>query len=263
MIREDFHVHTTFCDGEDRAETVVQAAVAMGMTRLGFSGHSHTPCDESYCMSAAGTAAYRSEIAALREKYRQRLAICCGIEQDYFADLPAGDYDYVIGSVHYLKIGGDYVPVDGDPEIFQKAAQEYFGGDFYAMAELYYRQEADVVGRTRADLIGHFDLIAKFNEGGRFFDESHPRYVRAATEALDALLETGRPFEVNSGAISRGWRTTPHPSPPLLKRIAAKGGRVVLSSDSHRAATLCYRFDECERLCASMGLKPERFLLRR
>lgn len=130
MIREDFHVHTTFCDGEDRAETVVQAAVAMGMTRLGFSGHAHTPCDESYCMSAAGTAAYRSEIAALREKYRQRLAICCGIEQDYFADLPAGDYDYVIGSVHYLKIGGDYVPVDGIPKFSRRPPKNISAATF-------------------------------------------------------------------------------------------------------------------------------------
>ena len=57
MLAETFEYLLVTGNGEDHAEAVVQAAIAMGMTRLGFSGHSHTPCDESYCMSVAGTAA--------------------------------------------------------------------------------------------------------------------------------------------------------------------------------------------------------------
>ena len=120
-------------------------------------------------------------------------------------------------------------------------------------------ESADVIARTHADLIGHFDLITKYNEKNALFDEESPRYLDAAFSALDALLETGRPFEVNTGAISRGYRSRPYPALPLLRRIAQKGGRVVLSSDSHSAKTLCAHFAEATALCESVGLKPEPF----
>lgn len=256
MILEDFHVHTTWCDGRDTAEAVVLRAVRMGVTRLGFSGHAHTPCDESYCMTPEGTKAYRREIAALKSRFAGQIEIFCGIEADMFSDADARDFDYAIGSVHYLKTDDGYVPVDESPRALLRAARERFGGDMLALAEAYYRQESRVIDITGADLIGHFDLISKFNEGGALFDEESPRYLDAAFAAIDALLETGVPFEVNTGAVSRGYRGRPYPAPPLLKRVAEKGGSVVLSSDSHSAATLCARFDEADRLCRSVGLTP-------
>ena len=76
MILEDFHVHTPWCDGKDTAETIVRHALELGMNRLGFSGHAHTPCDESYCMSAEKTAGYQREIEALRTEYADRITTC-------------------------------------------------------------------------------------------------------------------------------------------------------------------------------------------
>ncbi len=250
----DFHVHTSFCDGRDTAEAVVQSALSLGMKRLGFSGHAHTPFDPAACMSPEATEEYKREIARLREKYKGQIEIFCGVEQDYFSDLPTEDYDYVIGSVHYLYEGGDYRCVDWTAERLRAMIDECFGGDPYAMAEAYFRQEADIVQKTNADVIGHFDLLTKFCEQDPLFDEENPRYIAASNAALDALLKTGRPFEINTGAISRGYRTTPYPSLRLLRRIAERGGRVILSSDSHRADTLCFHFEECHALIESLGL---------
>ena len=50
MIREDYHVHTTFSDGRNSMEEMVLSAVSMGMQKIGFSDHSHTSFDLSYCM---------------------------------------------------------------------------------------------------------------------------------------------------------------------------------------------------------------------
>ncbi len=99
MIRADFHVHTTFCDGQAAPEEMVRAALETGLDAIGFSGHSRTAFDESWCMSEAGTAAYRAEIARLKDAYAGRIAVYCGIEQDILSELPAEGYDYVIGSV--------------------------------------------------------------------------------------------------------------------------------------------------------------------
>ena len=40
MIKENFHTHTTFCDGSHSAEEMVLSAIEKGFTALGFSGHS-------------------------------------------------------------------------------------------------------------------------------------------------------------------------------------------------------------------------------
>lgn len=261
MTRRDLHMHTTFCDGKSTPEEMVIAAIDRGLSVIGFSAHSHTDFDLSYCLTAEGTAQYRSEVDRLRLKYRDRIRILCGIEQDIWSDAPTNDYDYVIGSVHYLKKDGVYIPVDESPEILLTAVEDHYGGDIYALAEDYYSDVSQVVERTGADIIGHFDLITKFNEEGRMFNEADPRYVAAWTAAADKLLKTGTPFEINTGAISRGWRTEPYPSWDILRYIAAKGGSVILSSDSHSADSLACRFDDCEALVRELGLSVSSFAL--
>ena len=244
----DLHTHTIYCDGKNTPEEMIQAALAKGLTCLGFSGHGYAPYDTDCCMSVKGAAAYRAEIAALREKYAGRIRILCGVEQDYWSDASTAEYDYVIGSVHYVKAGGELCCVDNTPEISKVAVDKHFGGDWYAFAEAYFATVADVVNKTRCRIIGHFDLVSKFNEKERFFDESHPRYVAAWQGALDALLPCGVPFEINTGAITRLWRTTAYPTADMIEYIRKHGGRLLLSSDSHSDQTLCYGFERYENL---------------
>ena len=240
----DLHVHTTFSDGRSTPEEVVQAAIAKGMETLGFSDHSYTDFDTAYCIPKEKIPAYREEINALKTKYAEQLEILCGIEQDFHSEESTDGYDYVIGSVHYVKAGGAYLPVDESKERLLDAVRRYFGGDIYALIEAYYATVAQVAESIRPDIIGHFDLISKFNEGGKLFDESHPRYIAAWQSAADKLLEAGIPFEINTGAISRGYRTTPYPAAPIREYLAARSARFLWSSDSHRADTLCFAFPE-------------------
>ena len=253
MRLADFHVHTFYCDGKDSPGDIVKEAIRRGLKRLGFSGHSYTAFDTEYCMSREGTQSYMAEIDSLNEEYSGKIEILCGIEKDYYSDVETEGFDYVIGSVHYVDVDGEFLPIDDSPEAFTNLIHRC-NDDPYDMAERYYALVADVVNKTNADIIGHFDLITKFNEGGKFFDEENPRYVSACNDALDALLKTGKPFEINTGAISRGWRKTPYPSERILSYIASHNGSVILSSDSHDKATLMYKFAECEELARKFGL---------
>ena len=239
----DLHIHTTFSDGRNPPEEMVLAAIAKGMTTIGFSDHSYTPFDTAFCIPKEKLPAYREEIAALKAKYAGQIEILCGIEQDFYSDEPTDGYDYVIGSVHYVKVGEAYLPVDESRERLLDAVKRHFGGNIYALAEAYYRTVAQVAEKLHPSIIGHFDLITKFNEGGTLFDESHPRYIAAWQAAADKLLTAGIPFEINTGAISRGYRTAPYPAAPIREYLAARGANFLLSSDSHRADTLCFGFD--------------------
>ena len=239
MGLRELHVHTVFSDGENTPEEVALAAIAKGVTTLGFSDHSFTAFDTRYCMQR-DYGSYRAEIARLREKYRGQIEILTGIEQDYYAADSAEGFDYVIGSVHYLRVPGGYAPVDDDPKTLLDAVNTCFGGDFCALAECYFETAADVVRRTGATIIGHFDLVSKFRDTVPLPGIDSPRYTAAWQRAVDRLLPFGVPFEVNHGAIARGLRKTPYPTPEMQAYILSHGGTLLPSSDSHRADTLCF-----------------------
>ena len=237
----DLHMHTVFSDGENTPEEMVREAIRRGLDTVGISDHSHLdPCD----MSEEATLEYRKEIARLKEKYAGQIRVLCGLERDYISD-DFRPYDYVIGSVHLLTMpDGHHVSVDWTAEKQREGVEKYFGGDWYAFAEEYYATEAKVVEVTKCDIIGHFDLITKFTEQSPDFDLRHPRYVKAWQRAADVLLKTGKPFEINTGAMSRGYRTEPYPARDIREYIRAAGGKMILSSDSHRKDTIAYRFED-------------------
>ena len=104
MIFEDFHIHSTFSDGNNAPEEIIKNAINNGIKRIGISDHSYTPFDESYCLKEKDVFRYISEIYGLKEKYSNDIEIYCGIEQDIFSGKPTNNFDYVIGSVHYLNV---------------------------------------------------------------------------------------------------------------------------------------------------------------
>lgn len=239
----DLHMHTIWSDGTNTAEEMVQEAIRKGLETVGISDHSSgDPCG----MTLEQSVEYRAEIARLKEKYAGQIRVLCGLERDYFTD-DFADYDYTIGSVHWLAMpDGHRVPIDYMAEKLREGAEKYFGGDFYALAEAYYAMMAKVVEVTKCDIIGHFDLITKFIEQDPAFDTNHPRYVKAWQQAADELLKTGKPFEVNTGAISRGYRTTPYPAKEIRDYIREHGGKLIMSSDAHAKENIAFRFDEWE-----------------
>ena len=85
-------------------------------------------------------------------------------------------------------------------------------------------------------------------------DTSHPRYKQASEKALTKLIEGGLIFEVNTGAISRGYRTTPYPSKDLLLKIRELGGKVIISSDTHSVHTVDAGYDDASLMLKSLGL---------
>ncbi|MGN0301906.1 MAG: histidinol-phosphatase [Anaerotardibacter sp.] len=254
MAYSAFHNHTTYCDGKNTPEEMVLEAIKLGMPSLGFSGHSYTFFDESYCMSKEATRAYLAELARLKERYADQITIFIGIEQDMYSTEPTAPYDFVIGAKHYLYKDGIYLDVDDCPEVITRDCQTHFGGDFYAYAEAYYEQASHIIDKTQCTFIAHFDLVTKFNEGNALFDESNPRYQKAALKAVDTLCEQGAVFEINTGAMIKGYRTTPYPAPFILDRIAQHGNRVILSTDSHSIDTLQFGLKKAEELAKTHGL---------
>ena len=255
MILRDFHMHTTYCDGGSAAEEMVLSAIEKGMTHIGICTHSHTAFDGRYCIKKSDIPVFQEEIAMLKEKYKDKIVLLCGVEQDYFGTEPTDGFDYVLGSVHYVKKDGVYLDVDGDAEDQARSIADYYGGDAYGFAEDYFALVGDVLAVTNADIIGHFDLVSKFNEQENVFDPTHPRYIAAWKKAIDKLLPYNRPFEINTGAISRGYRSVPYPSKAQLEYIYKNGGKIILCSDAHITDAIGYGYAEVSAMAKEIGFE--------
>ena len=252
MRYTDLHTHTIFSDGNNTPEEMVLAALEKNMECIGFSDHSYTKMDASYCLQLDKMPEYQRVIGQLKENYKDRIKILCGVELDACSPISTEGFDYVIGSAHHVEIGDDYIPIDWTAEWQIKGAQQYFGGDMYALVEAYYQKISTFAQKKEIDIIGHIDVITKFNENNALFDTEHPRYKKACMDAVDHLLTLNVPFEINTGAISRGYRTSPYPELPVAEYIRSRGGKLVLSSDTHSTENLCFEFDKWQSVYESI-----------
>jgi histidinol-phosphatase (PHP family) len=123
-----------------------------------------------------------------------------------------------------------------------------------ALAESYYKSFCEYILREKPDIIGHFDLVTKFDELNPLYLEN-AEYKAMAKKYLLKALSSGSFFEVNTGAISRGYRHSPYPSADLLHTLKNNGGKLVITSDSHAADTLDCYFKETRQLLKEIGFR--------
>ncbi len=259
-ILANFHTHCTMCDGKSTAEEMILAAIGKGFHTLGMSCHGDTFFDPEYRLDLPG---YFAEMKRLREVYGSRLEILAGLEQDNLARMDGTEEaEYLIGSTHYLKAGEEYLSVDNTEEEMRRLAEEYFGGDYYRLSRAYYDLVSQVVDRTDCAIIGHYDLVVRFNDSMRFLDEEVPLYWKPALEVMEALVKRGRPFEINTGAYARGRKKDLYPNPFLLRKLREFGGEIVISSDAHEAGLLDGGFDEAVWQAVRAGFTHTNLLVR-
>ena len=253
MTFRNLHMHSTFDDGKDTCHDMLSACLRAGMPAAGVSLHSPMPFPDGCAPAEAGP--FVAEMARQKEVFAGRMTVFTGIELDAFSmgRLDLSPYDYVIGAVHYLPGVEPPFSVDHAPEITLRLFRDHFHGDPDAMAERYFDTLLRVAECREAAICAHFDLLTKFDEKHHFMNPESPRYQKAAMRALTALLEAGKIIEVNTGAMSRGWRTSPYPARAFLLEIQRRGGKVTVSSDSHAKETVDFAFDQAAALLRACG----------
>ncbi|MBO7289092.1 MAG: hypothetical protein J6V03_03775, partial [Clostridia bacterium] len=222
-----------------------------GFTHLGFSAHSYTEYDESCGLPLSKMEDYKKEIYRLKEKYKDKIKIYYGIEFDYYSKIDTSEFEYVIASVHGIEKNGKIYIVDESRESLIKNVNEAWGGDYMAFAEDYF----ETVSKQKGDIIGHIDLLTKFNENDIVFSTKDKRYLNAAKKAVEKLAQSGAIFEINTGAIQRGYRTTPYPSEDILKMIKSAGGKIMINSDCHNTEGIDCDFEKAHEYALKCGFE--------
>ncbi len=250
MIRQNLHCHTFFDDGKDSPEAMVHAALDAGLSAIGISLHCPIDGETGWCCAGENEDKFIREMRRLRELYTGRIEVWCGLEYDLDAvrrSIPP--YDYIIGACHML----DGISIDESPERAEMLIAYNGGAD--RAAQYYYERLCTMADFPEVSIVGHFDLLTKYNERVPLYNEASPAYRDAAFAALEKLNAAEKIFEINAGAISRGWRSTPYPAPELLRRLRELNGRICISSDAHSSDAIICAFDQCEELARTCGFE--------
>lgn len=255
--KQNLHTHSTFCDGRDTPEEMIDTALERGFDSLGFSMHSYVKYSSVERVNPEKIAAYCKEIAGLKEKYKGIIDIFLGLEYDFYSDYTHDGYDYLIGSVHYLDTPDGPKSFDTGLAAVLEYIKKYYPDSTLRFARDYYRKLAELPKRGKIDIIGHFDLITKNNEIGKFLDTDSADYKRYALEAVHALKGKIEVFEVNTGAIARGYRTLPYPSSDILRELKKCGFYPTISSDCHNRDFIDCHFDSARELLRSAGFSSQ------
>ncbi|MFP4179539.1 MAG: histidinol-phosphatase HisJ [Spirochaetaceae bacterium] len=259
----NYHTHSSFCDGKGQLEDYVKYAISRGFHALGFSGHAPLPFPNDWTMNEENLSTYIREVLALKERYRDSLEICLGLETDYLdkkhnpahPKYKALGLDYQIGSVHHLYSPErtEFLQVDYTKEELELLLKDTFDKDIKALVSTYYRMVREMVQTGGFEILGHLDLVKKQNRGNVYFDETEKWYKREIEKTLETVAETDVILEINTGAMARGYTAEPYPSPWIIDRAAELKIPVTINSDAHRPEWLDYGFEEAENLARAAG----------
>ncbi len=255
MIKSNYHTHSTFCDGRDDVESIVKSAIEKCFKYLGFSSHSYIEGDDSWTLKKNSLPDYINEVLRVKQKYKGQISIFLGIEQDVMSSKYDYDFDYVIGSLHSVEKNGKIYPIDQSKESFKYLLEEVYLNDFDSLCKDYFSQIKQVYAKTKADVVGHIDLITKYIE---ILNLTVPKnYLLYVENAVTEIIKDVKVFEINTGAMARGYRKQPYPSKEILKIIFKLGGQIMVNSDCHDKGKLDFGLESAVKLAKEVGFTSQ------
>jgi histidinol-phosphatase (PHP family) len=121
---------------------------------------------------------------------------------------------------------------------------EDFGGDARKLVEKYYDAVCKMVGEGGFDILGHPDIVRKYNKDNVYFDTGSKWYMQCIVTLAD-IIAADKSFvvEVNTGGMNRGCTTDCYPSLEFLKLLHERQVSVTITGDAHKIAHLGGHYD--------------------
>jgi histidinol-phosphatase (PHP family) len=239
------------------AESYRAAAGERGIAELGVSEHIYrfrqalTVWQHPFWQRYA-----HDDLDAYCSFVREQTDLRLGIEADFVAGaedrmanlLDEHDFDYVIGSVHFLR--DEALDMD-----------EYSVWDSGRGAEEIWRRYFQTLGESARsglfDVLAHPDLVKIWSPasptrpGGRPLPEGDLR--RYYELAIDAIAESGVAIEVSTAGLRKPVGEI-YPAPAFLQMCVEAGVPVALSSDAHRPQDVGAGYEKALELLEQMGV---------
>ena len=282
MQNFNLHTHSIYSDGKSQPREIVEEAICQGLATIGFSEHSPLPFDNTFSVKSADMPCYVAEIAQLKEEFKGKIDIYCGLEADYLMGVSEPfavtkekyHLDYLIGGVHLVvdKVPESAVPearrrvegpalsekiwfIDGPKwEVYDEGLQKFFNGDISRAVRRFFEQSNEMIENEQFDIIAHFDKI-KMHNRDRYFHEDEQWYRKLALETLDLIREKGLVMEINTRGIYKKRYNGFYPSPWLMEEACKMGVPAIISADAHHFSEITLEFAAAEETLKNAGYR--------
>ncbi len=246
-MRTDYHLHTPLCGHAVGApREYVLAAQRAGLAEIGFSDHNPMPTQfDDWRMAPGQLPEYFALIAEARREfpdYPIRLGLECDFipgQENHIRELAArAEWDYLIGSVHYITPDWD---VDNPKHLKRWNEQPV-----EQVWQLYFEAYTKMAQSCLFDFLAHPDLVKKFGHrpGGDL-----PRFY---LPTLDAMAEAGSVMEVSTAGLRKEVGEI-YPSRDFLVAARQRNIPIVINSDAHAPEEVAYEFDRAYALVREIG----------
>jgi histidinol-phosphatase (PHP family) len=257
----DYHLHLRPDDADARpseyftqanAERYRAVAEEQGIAELGVSEHVYRftqalelwrhPFWERYAVD---------DLGAYCQFVREQTDLRLGIEMDYVAGaqdrtaalLDAHEFDYVVGSVHFIRDGAvdmDDYSVWGSGRSSEEIWKRYF------------QTVAASAASGLFDIIAHPDLVKYWGSADRSrLPDRDPRFYYEP--AVEAIAEAGVAVEVSTAGLRKPAGEI-YPAPAFLEMLIEAGAPIALSSDAHRPGDVGAGYEQALELLSSLGV---------
>ena len=267
----DYHVHSNYSDGSFLRQ-MAEAAADAGIEGVGFADHCNVSDSEEIRESklVAGfnldqTYPRRREaIEALRD--RVEIELYDAVEVDYepgqedrirqfFAE---ADFDYALGSVHYLdrREKFDAGEESGASESFvnvgdESHAESLSPAERRAFVDDYYDDVVELIRSELFDVVAHLDFFE--NNAVLRGLSTRDHYEQVA----DALVDSRTIPEINAGFVGEwGDYDEFFPAPEFLDILLDRGVGVTVGTDSHNPDEFDRRVPKLTDLMKERGIDP-------
>lgn len=245
----DYHTHNYLCKHADGTlEEYVQHAIKIGLNEIGLSDH--TPMPDNWDLAVRMTEdqfwnEYKPTVLGLQEKYKDQITIKFGLEGDFFPGTEQwvkefnnkSEFDYIIGSVHYLGEWGF-----DDPQF----VANYDVKDVNEIYTDYYAHIKRSAACGLFDIIGHCDLVKKF---GHRPTKDMEEILR---ETFKVVKTSGMSVEINTSGLRKPVKEM-YTSEKILKIISEYEIPLTIGSDAHTPTDVGRDFDLAKQMVEKYG----------
>jgi histidinol-phosphatase (PHP family) len=258
----DYHLHLRPDELDATAEAYFTAAnveryreVASerGIAELGVSEHVHRfRAALDVWQHPFWRANAVDDLAAYCAFVREEADLRLGIEADFIAGtedrmanlLEAHDFDYVVGSVHFL--GDRSLDIEEydvwDPRSGRSAEEIW---------RRYFQTLGEAARSGLFDILAHPDLVKVWGAERPLPEGDLRRYYELA---IEGIAESGIAVEVSTAGLRKRAREL-YPAPPFLEMCVEAGAPVALSSDAHRPHDVGADYERALELLDSVGVR--------
>jgi len=262
-VLTDYHVHLRPDDPGTtparyftaaNAEAYREAASERGIAELGVSEHIYRFTDALKIWDhPLWRESARDDVDEYCAFVREETDLRLGIEADFIPGredrvasfLERRDWDYVVGSIHFVG-EGDGALDHPDYDIWGA------GADPEKVWTTYFTWLGELARTGLYDILAHPDLVKYWGSGHRSIPGGDLR--RFYDLAMEGIAESGIAIEISTAGLRKPVGEL-YPSRDFLEMCLEAGNPVALSSDAHESAHLGYGYDRALEYLDEMGVR--------